>query len=518
MVPEAELPVLESLVHIRNRLTALKKDRTEYLRAKDVLDIYASLMTQVTRLNEIRSTTNDDTGEISQIDQEENRVDTILNDVFQLLSLFFLRIGKSRESPATFCQLGTMKRLLTHLNESGIYTESDLKPYQTRLTELKEIIKEGDPTNSSRDSEERRGTEQEVLEELQRDQAMTKLMFEKWETCDKLVKRLSTSLNQLSPELNGLHQRLITLRRSLASIAARPRPSISDLNPILNELRQIEEKRNQNGKFVIPLPRRRRQNCKDKNNKEPTAIDPETTPTSTQQPSLPSPDKEQQQAEGEEEEEEEEEIEYYEPPKGQELLAGLLQDNFDICQDIRAREGEEDVARGPLQAIYDRLSEIKAQLERLVLTHRWTLRETDLYNFQNELSRVDALRVDGKFRDSQGNVPEGQIVLLYLLRRCYGLCYRLMASSEPVSEELMPIANKLNTIKRCLIEVAKQGGPFTPRDLYPFQLALYQIDSLRKEGKFEGRDGSIPEGQAILNALLSEAHEIIEMMLLEEEE
>lgn len=32
-------------------------------------------------------------------------------------------------------------------------------------------------------------------------------------------------------------------------------------------------------------------------------------------------------------------------------------------------------------------------------------------------------------------------VLLYLLRRCYGLCYRLMASSEPVSEELMPIAN-----------------------------------------------------------------------------
>jgi hypothetical protein len=70
----------------------------------------------------------------------------------------------------------------------------------------------------------------------------------------------------------------------------------------------------------------------------------------------------------------------------------------------------------------------------------------------------------------------------------------------------------------CVVEVAKQGGPFTPRDLYPFQLALYQIDSLRKDGKFEGRDGSIPEGQAILNALLSEAHEIIEMMLLEEEE
>lgn len=38
-----------------------------------------------------------------------NRVDTTLNDVFSLLSLFFLTIGKSRETPATFSQLGCMK-------------------------------------------------------------------------------------------------------------------------------------------------------------------------------------------------------------------------------------------------------------------------------------------------------------------------------------------------------------------------------------------------------------------------
>jgi hypothetical protein len=34
------------------------------------------------------------------------------------------------------------------------------------------------------------------------------------------------------------------------------------------------------------------------------------------------------------------------------------------------------VGRGPIQPIFDRLSELRAQLERLVLTHRWTLRET----------------------------------------------------------------------------------------------------------------------------------------------
>lgn len=152
------------------------------------------------------------------------------------------------------------------------------------------------------------------------------------------------------------------------------------------------------------------------------------------------------------------------------------------------------------------------------------------------------MRVDGKFVDADGEVPpEGQFVrrppfpsartattapanihsarpcslqgLLYLLRRCHGLIYKLISSSEPISEELMPIANKLSTIKKCLNEVLKYGGPFSPRDLYPYHLALNQIDGLRKDGKFYSQDGSdsIPEGQAILVAHLSECHELLEM-------
>jgi hypothetical protein len=45
-----------------------------------------------------------------------------------------------------------------------------------------------------------------------------------------------------------------------------------------------------------------------------------------------------------------------------------------------------------------------------------------------------------------------------------------------------------------------------------YQLALHQIDSMRKEGKFVGADGSIPEGQAIVVAHLSECHELVEMV------
>jgi len=76
----------------------------------------------------------------------------------------------------------------------------------------------------------------------------------------------------------------------------------------------------------------------------------------------------------------------------------------------------------------------------------------------------------------------------------------------------MPIANKLSTVKKCLNEVLKYGGPFSARDLYPYQLALFQIDSMRKDGRFVGVDGTVPEGQGIVMAHLSECHELVEML------
>jgi hypothetical protein len=51
--------------------------------------------------------------------------------------------------------------------------------------------------------------------------------------------------------------------------------------------------------------------------------------------------------------------------------------------------------------------------------------------------------------------------------------------------------NKLTTVRRCLNEVLKFGGPFNQRELYPYQLALAQIEAIRVDGKFLGRDGSV---------------------------
>jgi hypothetical protein len=45
-----------------------------------------------------------------------------------------------------------------------------------------------------------------------------------------------------------------------------------------------------------------------------------------------------------------------------------------------------------------------------------------------------------------------------------------------------------------------------------YQLALHQIELVRKDGKFVGVDGSVPEGQGIVMAHLNECHELLEMV------
>ncbi|KAK1227177.1 hypothetical protein PQX77_009811 [Marasmius sp. AFHP31] len=423
-VPQEEFPILEALVNIRNRLTALKKNRAEFIKASDVNQLYQAVVKQVTKLNDVRD---DNTA-------YNNRLDTTLADVFSLLSLFYLTIGKTKDAPATYSQIASMRQILNHMNESALYNESDLAPFQKRIKELRAIL-------------------QRDATEGKHPQALIKLLERQLNKCDDIVKSLEDSLSVLSVELIPIHEKLVTIRRKLVALAAKQASHKAELKPLMEELRKIDSQR-VDGKFLGP-----------------GGI----------------------------------------VPASQALCSSLLEECFEIAQEIKANEESKHVASS-LKPIHDRLSDLRAELEGLVLTHRWSLRETDLWNYSLSLQEIDKMRIDGKFLDSEGDRPEGQYVLLYLLRRCYGLIYRLLSSSEPVSEELMPIANKLSTVKKCLNEVLKYGGTFSPRDLYPYQLALHQIESRRKDGKFVGSDGSIPEGQGIISAHLNECHELIEML------
>lgn len=117
-------------------------------------------------------------------------------------------------------------------------------------------------------------------------------------------------------------------------------------------------------------------------------------------------------------------------PASQAVCSSLLEECFDVCQEIKASDESRNVASS-LKPIHDRLKEIRAELESLVLTRRWSLRETDLWNYSLSLQEIDKMRVDGKFLDSDGNRPEGQYVRknvktndLFMLTksRCYCIC------------------------------------------------------------------------------------------------
>jgi len=70
---------------------------------------------------------------------------------------------------------------------------------------------------------------------------------------------------------------------------------------------------------------------------------------------------------------------------------------------------------------YDKLLNIRNKLEKLTLTQAWSLRETDLWDFQRQLDRVDEARVDGNFVDALGRSSEiyEQRVIPFKLRYGY---------------------------------------------------------------------------------------------------
>lgn len=53
-------------------------------------------------------------------------------------------------------------------------------------------------------------------------------------------------------------------------------------------------------------------------------------------------------------------------------------------------------------SLYEKLREIRNQLEKLELTHSWSMREIDLYSYQCQLDQIDESRVEGNFLDAEG--------------------------------------------------------------------------------------------------------------------
>lgn len=412
-----EQPIVDSLLRIRDELTLLKQDKSTYVKSSDVMALYDRTVDQVKLLNEIRT----------DKPQEDNKVDRVLDGCFQLLSLFFMTIGRNNEAPAAYALTSTIKRLLDHLMEVGLYSEKDLTHISHTLEKLRHIVKSADDTYSAK---------------------LVTLLSNRIELCQISLSNLQSRLNRLGGDLPATHEKLISILRSISLANTRTKFSTSEVQKLQAQLKQIDAQR-VDGKFVLLSG---------------------------------------------------------EVPAGNEEVCELLRICLLWSDMVLERKGEMPEFFAPT---HQTLCDIRNRLEKLSLTQAWSLRETDLYDFQRQLDKIDESRVNGNFLDGEGKPTElyVQRTLLYLIRRSYAYIYYLMVSSEPVSEALLPVYNQLQTLRRCLIEVKNSGGVNSPRELYPYSMKLNSIDNMRVDGKFMvGKD--IPEGQGSVNELLAECFEL----------
>ncbi|KAI1763985.1 hypothetical protein GGR53DRAFT_495739 [Hypoxylon sp. FL1150] len=413
-----EQQVLEKLMAIRDQLQLRKLDRTTYVRTQDVMVLYDQTIEQVRILSEIRN------GK----PVEENQVDRVVDSVFQLLSLFFMTIGRNNEAPAAYALTSTIKRLLDHLTESNLFSAQDLESMSRTLVHLSEIVHNSASTKPA-----------PFLEAL---------ISQRIERCRASLSNLQQKIEDIAEPLRPTAEKLISILRQMALINTKSKFSPAEIHKRESELREIGEKR-KDGQFI------------DENGNI---------------------------------------------LKGSENISKLLDRVLDYTKIILEKNGQFPDKWRP---IYDILVGIRNELDRLSLTQAWSLRETDLYDYQRQLDRIDESRVNGNWLDEQGRPAElyVQRTLLYLIRRSYGYIYHLMISSEPVSEALLPIYNQLQTLKRCLVEVKNSGGVTSVRELYPYSMKLHSIDNMRVDGKFMvGED--IPEGQGSVNELLAECFDL----------
>ncbi|MCJ1481479.1 hypothetical protein MMC06_001638 [Schaereria dolodes] len=402
-----EQPILDSVLHIRDQLSLLKQDRSTYIKSHDVLRLYDQVIQQVHLLNIIRK----------EHDKplEQNR--------------------------GNYSMTSTIRRLLDHLSEASFFTAKDLDSINTTFDSMRETLQRGMDTYSPH---------------------LLTLLKNRIDTCQIILGDLQKSLATLSPELAPVHEKLVSILRSIAAANTRQKvPSPFPRSEVLAFEDQLKEIQG-------------------------TMVDGHFLGSDGTIPS------------------------------GQEIVSELLNRCLKWSEIVLIREGKIDERFRPT---FEKLSDIRNALEKLSLTQAWSLRETDLYSYQRKLDRIDESRINGNFEDAEGNKADlhAQRTLLYLIRRSYALIYILMKSSEPVSEALLPVFNQLQTLRRCLVEVKRSGGVSSPRELYPYSMKLTSIDNMRVDGKFlVGSD--IPEGQGSVNALLAECFDLAYEMRVEAED
>ncbi|KAF2272713.1 uncharacterized protein EI97DRAFT_405577 [Westerdykella ornata] len=445
-----EQPILDKLLAVRGSLELLKQDRGNYVKSEDVIRCYDQVIEQVEILNNMRT----------EKRLEQNRVDYVLDDCLQLISLAFMTVGRTHEAPALYAFVSTAKRLLDHLKEAMFYSNKDLESIKLNLSICRQYIERGRETHSPH---------------------LLTLLEARIQLCEQRLAELQLNLSHLTDDLRPEYEKLVSILRTLCACNTRSKFPHEEVDDFLEQLKELQEKLRAHGIKAFESDGTKEDKLAEMAAKLRLAIE------------HPEPE-----------------------PEADKLIETLLQRCFVWISIMKKKEGR--IAPN-FKKTYDKLLNIRNQLQKLSLTQAWSMRETDLWGYQRQLDRIDEARVDGNFVDELGRPAElyEQRTLLYLLRKSYALIYQLLLASEPVSEALKPIYNQLSTLKRCLTEVKNLGGVSHPRELWPYSMKLTSIDDMRVDGKFMiGND--IPEGQGSVIQLLEECFQLVYDLRMEAEE
>jgi hypothetical protein len=185
-----EKPILEKLLLTRDSLLLLKQDKSTYVKSADVLPLYEQVIEQVHQLNEVRGTHH----------LVQNRVDTVLDDCLQLISLFFMAVGRNNEAPALYSMTGTITRLCLHLQEAAFYSKRDLTSLGHTLDKMQETL--------------------DHSKEKYSEHLLTRIQY-RLEVCQGMLQELNDFLATLSPEMTPTWEKLVSILRAIAALNTR---------------------------------------------------------------------------------------------------------------------------------------------------------------------------------------------------------------------------------------------------------------------------------------------------------
>lgn len=113
-----------------------------------------------------------------------------------------MTIGRTSEAPAVYSLTSTIRRLLDHLTEANLFSAKDLESITHTLDRMSSIVHGADSHDPP---------------------YLAELISRRVEQCQESLKKLQDKVQLLEAPLPAIHEKLISILRSMSLINTKPR-------------------------------------------------------------------------------------------------------------------------------------------------------------------------------------------------------------------------------------------------------------------------------------------------------